>query len=418
MPSAMPGTRRIGSSRLRLPTSSLTTSSSVSPFAAAVAGLTSSGLSQVALVIASGSSCSQALFAFCTGLELRTGQEHELELSRSRRRRRTRGAGELADDSRLELELHARQRALRQDTVVQHPVPALLEVGRAEDLPPGRLDDVVAGPIFTTRQQAQELDGAPRAVERKDQRLHHAQRPTARARVAPGLEEVRARHVPGRERRGLVDVAAEVHELLGLCRGRRELEIGGRVVGGVAAQHDERLHLAVAQRRDEIGEGRGRRQQRVDRLVVQDGDPDVAERGVERHDRGVHGRRLARPRHDHGRAAVRQQVLGERREPRGVHTRHVGRAPRRRSRARPGAARPRAPRRRPGCGAPASRSRWSAFAPVIEKTASTAHSRFIGSPGAETRRPALKPRVWRIISGSACSTSASSARIAFALSSW
>src|SRR6185436_19518857 len=127
------------------------------------------------------------------GLELRARLEHELELARAARGRR-----ELPERSRFQLELHARLRAVRQHAVVEHAVPALLGVGLAQQAAPGGLDEVVAGTVLAARQQADQLDRALRAVERQDQRLHHAQRAAARARVAPGLEEVRARDVPRR----------------------------------------------------------------------------------------------------------------------------------------------------------------------------------------------------------------------------
>ena len=58
--------------------------------------------------------------------ELGARLEHDLQRARARR---LRGGGERREGSRLQLEPDARQRALGQHAVVQHPVPALVEVG-------------------------------------------------------------------------------------------------------------------------------------------------------------------------------------------------------------------------------------------------------------------------------------------------
>ena len=179
---------------------------------------------------------------------------------------------------------------------MQHAPPARLEVGRAEEGRPRLADDVEPGPVLTGGQQRERLDRALAPEQREHERLDDGQRAVARPGVAPGLEEVGERHVPRGERRRLVDVRAEVDELLGLRRGVREAEVGGRVVGGVAAEHDERLHLARPERGDERPEAVAVRQQRVLRLVVRDGRALVPERRVHRGDGRVDRRRLSRAR--------------------------------------------------------------------------------------------------------------------------
>ena len=245
VPSACPGTRRTGSSRLRPPTSS---SHDVARPAgrerAAVAGLRSSGLSQVTLVIASGSSCSQALLALRAVVELRAGRKTS---SSSPARRRCAAAASAARLPGSSVEPRRAGSALPGRTPsCSTRFQRSLEVGLAEQRPPGLPHEVVARLVLAAREQAQHLDarscrrrGAGSAAGRRSAcRSSRGRRPRSRGSARCG-------HVPRRERRGLVDVAAEVDELLGLGRRGREVEVGGRVVGGVAAEDDERLHLAA-----------------------------------------------------------------------------------------------------------------------------------------------------------------------------
>ena len=202
--------------------------------------------------------------------------------------------------------------------------PARLEVGRTEERRPRLADDVEPGTVLTGREKRERLDRALAPEEREDERLDDGQRPVARPRVAPGLEEVGERRVPRGERRRLVEVRAEVDDLLGLLRGVGEAEVGRRVVGGVAAEHDERLHLARPERGDERAEAVAVRQERVLRLVVRDGRALVPERRVHRGDGRVDRRRLSRPGEHQRGAAVVEEVLHERAQEGGVEAVHGG----------------------------------------------------------------------------------------------
>ena len=169
-----------------------------------------------------------------------------------------------------------------------------------------------------------------------------------------------------------------------------EVEVGRRVVGGVAAEHDERLHLAAAQRGGELREGGAASaasasvgSRYVDGRAARCRAPRSAPATA-----ACTAGRLARPGHDHatcpGWRAGPRRARGARPRPGPAPSGAAGGVDRE---AAASGARPRAPPRSAGIRRAGSRSRWSALAPVIEKTASTAQSRFIASPGAETRRP-------------------------------
>ena len=211
-------------------------------------------------------------------------------------------------------------------------------------------------------------------------------------------------------------------ELLGLRRGRRELEVGRRVVGRVAAEDDERLRPCPSRiAATSSASGRGDGSSASDRLAV-----------ARRSCRRCRARRSAPATAActaagcRGPATIRPLPrFASRSSASAVEPR------RRRRRRRSGAAARRAPARPAQLGrergdegrrsgALGSRRRWSAMAPVIEKTAldrpQPVHRRRRrardAAPGGEAARVARPSR------GSASRMSASSARITFALSRW
>ena len=121
-----------------------------------------------------------------------------------------------------------------------------------------------------------------------------------------------------------VDRMSERDRVRDLRHGRGEVEIGGGIEDRIAAQNDEGLDRALLHRGDERGERADARKGRVRRLVVDDRPAGVAEIRVQGADRGVDGRGLALPSHDHPPAAVRQKVLGKGVDPARVDTGDAG----------------------------------------------------------------------------------------------
>ncbi len=100
------------------------------------------------------------------------------------------------------------------------------------------------------------------AEEREDHRLHRHDGAVGGAGVAPGFEVVgRGDEGAGASGGGgLVHVVTEAHDLAGLGDGGGEIEVGGGVVGGVAAEDDEGLDRAGVERGSHVGDaGRGGR---------------------------------------------------------------------------------------------------------------------------------------------------------------
>ena len=102
---------------------------------------------------------------------------------------------------------------------------------------------------------------------------------------------------------------------------RREVEIGGGIEDRIAAEDDERLDRARLHRGDEGRQRAHARKRRVLRLVVADRLARIAEKRVQRADRGVDGRGLTIARDDQSLAAVGLKILGEGVDPARVHTR-------------------------------------------------------------------------------------------------
>ena len=276
---------------------------------------------------------------------------------------------------------------------MEHAVPAPLEVGRRPGGParsPARGRSPAGprrsrgGPAPRPRSCRRRAAGSA-AARRSASRSSRGRRPRPRGSGRAGrCQEASAA--------GLVHVAAEVDRPPPPWPSAAgEVEVGGRVVGGVAAEDDERLHLA-ALRSPPASSARpaGRRQERVHRLVIARpwSRRCRAPRSARARRRGR--RRLPRPGEDQRtRPGCASRSAARARRNAGGTPRHR-RPPGGASSARPGALQlgERARRRRPGPGARAGAGDGRRWRPVTESRASTAQSRFIPSAGDATRRPA------------------------------
>ncbi len=150
------------------------------------------------------------------------------------------------------------------------------------------------------------------APQRVDQRLAQRDGAVPGQAIAPGLEEVGPRQVPGRGLGGLVAIDRQVDPLLGLGVGLGEAEVDRGVVDRVAAEHQHGVDLAGVELIGDClqlaeGVGLGGRQHL-------DGAAEVAEQLVEALHPGVDPGRLGRAAGDQARAAVGGEVLGQRRQ--------------------------------------------------------------------------------------------------------
>ncbi len=141
--------------------------------------------------------------------------------------------------------------AAGKEPVVQQPVPLFVELVLAEDRCPGLAHDLVPGTILAAHHDAKHFDCRPSAEQGKDQRLDDAERTSNGARVAPRFEIVRTRNVPLRLDRGFIDRVPERDRLGHLRHRRSEVEVGGGIEHGIAAQDDQRLNCARLHRGDE-----------------------------------------------------------------------------------------------------------------------------------------------------------------------
>ena len=84
------------------------------------------------------------------------------------------------------------------------------------------------------------------AVERRNQRLNDADRSVVGASIAPGFEFVRLIDVPLAKFGGFVLIKAEMHAQRNftVLQGVGKVEIGRRIVSGIAAENDEQIHFA------------------------------------------------------------------------------------------------------------------------------------------------------------------------------
>ena len=163
---------------------------------------------------------------------------------------------------------------------------------------------------------ARELVLARAAVKRRDHRLDEADGAVERARITPLFEHVRLRDVPGAELRGLVEVGGQTYGRRDLGELGREAEIRRCVERRVAAEHEERVNLVrVDVRRELLDIGRLVDLGDVGGGVQMDRRADVAERRVGRVGERMNARRLAGSDDDDRATLVRDDLLGDRRDP-------------------------------------------------------------------------------------------------------
>ncbi len=180
---------------------------------AAVAGLTSTALSQVSRVIGLGSSCSQPLLAKRPSRTDGSWRNDDLDA----RRRPGVAIARTADCETTRHRLGA-EGGVRHDAVVQPAPPRRVVL---VDLPV-LADDVVGRALGPIGQRRQHFVRRLAAVERRDQRLHDRRGAVEAARVAPRLEEMRLGNLPVAALRRLVVVEAEVRAQRDLVQRRRE----------------------------------------------------------------------------------------------------------------------------------------------------------------------------------------------------
>ena len=141
-------------------------------------------------------------------------------------------------------------------------------------------------------EQGVQLGRRAAVVERRDGRLQQRRAAVVGERVAPALLVVRERQVPVAQRRRLVGVEAGVDAQPGAAERLRHAERGGRLVGRVGADDDERADRAGVERPRQLGQsaGAGGGVGRLDQL---EGAADGAEPQVEGERVGVRRRRQA-----------------------------------------------------------------------------------------------------------------------------
>jgi hypothetical protein len=103
-----------------------------------------------------------------------------------------------------------------------------------------------------------------------------------------------------------------------------KVEIGRGIEHRIAAQDNEGLDRAGLHRGPERHQRAHARKRRILDLVIADRLARVAQMRVQGADRGVDGRGLALPRHDHSLAAIGQKILGQGVDPARVETRNAG----------------------------------------------------------------------------------------------
>ncbi len=125
--------------------------------------------------------------------------------------------------------------------IVQRLAPELLEVCAGVLFLPIGAQQIVTGRIRLAGEQRHEFQRALAAVEGRNQRLNDADRSIVSAGVAPGFEFVRLIDVPLTKFCGFVLIKPEMNAKrnLAVLQDVGEIEIGGRIVGRIAAENDQ-----------------------------------------------------------------------------------------------------------------------------------------------------------------------------------
>src|SRR5882724_3912629 len=180
-----------------------------------------------------------------------------------------------------------RIRGVCDHTVVQRFAPEFLEVAAGIGGLQTVTHRIVATQARFIAERRQNFMRRASVIKRRDQRLNHRDGAIEAARVAPGFQIVRFRHVPSAMLGSLVEVRAQVYGVRNLAQLGREIEIVRRVVNGITAEDQQGVDLA----RIDISAKLAQRLQIVDRiglyrLGVVNRVANVAQRAVD----GVHQR--------------------------------------------------------------------------------------------------------------------------------
>ena len=173
-------------------------------------------------------------------------------------------------------------------------------------------DEIVSFHVGNSRQRGNEFVGGLAVIERRNQWLDDRDGAIISARVTPSFEVVRFVHMPVTVFGGLVPIEA----VMNAQRDVRalecifEAEVGGCIVGGVAAHDDEHVDFAGAHVGNEIAQRFCLIDRvRVDGVGIEDGFADIAKLRVQRVREGVDSGGLVVARDDETSATVFHQVL-------------------------------------------------------------------------------------------------------------
>ena len=180
-------------------------------------------------------------------VDARIGAEEELNVIRGRG-----FCGGQAGNVEFQSGIDRWKRRACDDAIIQRFPPELFEIGRGiRGLQAVAQHFVIRDSRFVS-ESCERFTRGMRVIERRDQRLNHAERTVESARVAPGLEVVRFGDVPIAEFGSLVKMRADVNGILdGLpifllveFNLGREIEIVRRVIDWIAPENQQRLDPA------------------------------------------------------------------------------------------------------------------------------------------------------------------------------
>ena len=128
---------------------------------------------------------------------------------------------------------------------MQRLAPEHLEVRTRMLLLPIAAQQLVSGRFRLTGKKRHHFVNAFSAVQRRNQRLNHAQRPVIRPRIAPGFQIVRFVDVPQAKLSRFVLVKTHVDPEwdLGVLKRIGKTQVGRCIVGRIAAQDQQHVHF-------------------------------------------------------------------------------------------------------------------------------------------------------------------------------
>ena len=203
-------------------------------------------------------------------------------------------------------------RGARDDAFAQRAAPELVEIRLLRVRPPPIANHVAHRQRRDREQHRDELVGRQSVMQWRDERLHQARGAVMPARIAPLLEEMGLRHMPGACLRCFVLFQREVQRERNAPHEIPELEIDGCVIGGIATQDAQHPDASAAQVLDKLPQRVAAAHVACHRLDVGDGVPGGAQLRVE----GVHERmgwrRQAFPGDDERSTAAAPQLARDR----------------------------------------------------------------------------------------------------------